>query len=154
MRSSQPVAKILRMSPREIPTIFPSRDVRDSVTIFVVPSLLGFGCSSFRGSAVIVEPVIASRAAKPLPPVLPHASQNFWKPSGPRTDSMASSPSEERRSRYPCPRKVNEASRSKIRKGMEERRRDCASKREQRPAPEMRIGFRVLTGMMKGKCCD
>ena len=57
---------------------------------------------------------------------------------------MAFSPSEERRSLYPCARKEIELSCSKIRKGIEARRRDCASKREERPAPEMRIGFPVL----------
>ena len=31
---------------------------------------------------------------------------------------------------------------------MEERRRDRASKRDERPAPEMRIGFRVLAAIV------
>jgi hypothetical protein len=61
---------------------------------------------------------------------------------------MASKPSDERRSLYPWARKENELSRSKIRKGILARRRDCASKREARPAPEMRIGFWVLTAIM------
>ena len=43
---------------------------------------------------------------------------------------------------------MKEVSRSKIRKGMEERRRDCASKREARPPPEMRIGFRVVVAIV------
>lgn len=59
---------------------------------------------------------------------------------------MASSPSEERRSLYPWARKEIEASRSKIRKGMEARRRARPSNREERPAPAIRIGFWVLGG--------
>lgn len=56
---------------------------------------------------------------------------------------MASKPSVDRRSLYPCARKEIELSLSKIWKGIEARRRDCASRREERPAPEMRMGFRV-----------
>ena len=52
---------------------------------------------------------------------------------------MALKPSEESRSLYPYARKEIELPRSKIRKGMEARRRDRASKRDARPAPEMMI---------------
>ena len=61
---------------------------------------------------------------------------------------MALKPSEERRNLYPCARKESELSRSKIKKGMEARRRDRASKRDERPAPEMMIGFWVLVGLV------
>lgn len=61
---------------------------------------------------------------------------------------MASKPCAESRSLYPCARKEIELSRSKMRKGMEARRRHRASKREPRPAPEMSIGFRVFMGMV------
>ena len=142
MNDSHPDRKILRISPLEIPTILPSRDERASGG--------GFGLSSpvFSGASETLEPVVASIAASPLPPVFPHLSQNLGNSSGPRTHSMELKPSEESRSRYPCARKESELSRSKMRKGMEARRRDRPSKRDARPAPEMMIGFWVLMGMV------
>ena len=40
-----------------------------------------------------------------------------------------------------------EASRSNMVNGMEARRRDCAKRREERPAPEIKIGFCVFRAM-------
>lgn len=147
MKGSHPELKTCRISPLEMPTTFPSREL----SVSRGPAFRAESLSSLAGAAggEIFSAVIASIWANPLPPVLLHLSQKIWKPSGPRTSSMASSPSAERRRRYPWARKVNEASRSKMRKGMPERSRDRASKREQMPAPAMRIGFSVFDVMVR-----
>ena len=112
MKGSHPDAKSLRISPLEIPTVFPSRDARTSSRGVFAFSSRAFSLLPSLAGSDSFAPVIASMVANPTPPVLPHWSQNLWNPSGPRTDSIASSPSEERRNRYPCARKVKELSRS------------------------------------------
>ncbi|KFY24197.1 hypothetical protein V491_02247, partial [Pseudogymnoascus sp. VKM F-3775] len=68
---------------------------------------------------------------------------------------MASRPSEERRIRCPWDRKTGEESRSKIKKGMALRSRECARRREQMPAPEMRTGLRGIAAIIEEEqgCC-
>lgn len=139
MKGSHPAINCFRISPLDIPTIFPSRDDKASFVSFL-SSLAFTGGGIVSG---ITSPVVAFIAANPPPPVLPQTSQNFAHFSGPRTDSMASKPSLDSRSRYPCARNEIELSLSKIWKGIEARSSDCASSKDERPAPEMRIGFLV-----------
>ena len=127
-----------RISPREIPTVLPSREVKVSFegTKAFESELLaagdGFSSLIFFGgpsSFSICSPVTASSAANPAPAVFPHRSQNRGKSSA-STSSIASRPSLERRSRYPCPRKEIDASRSKTRNGILARSRRRAKRRE------------------------
>ena len=86
------------MSPRAMPTILPSRDERDSWAGLGFWLLAGLESNFGIDPVSSFVPVLASSEAKPPPPVLPHLSQNRGKFSGPRTASMASNPSGERRS--------------------------------------------------------
>lgn len=94
MYGSQPVMKMVLISPREIPTTLPSREVRDSL---VASRLTPSPILSSSGET-ISWPVIASITPNPpFTPVFPHFSQKVWKSLGPRTDSMASNPSDDSR---------------------------------------------------------
>ena len=143
MWGSHPCRKNLRISPLEIPTVFPPRDVRDGLSPPALSSLplCVVGGTSGPRSRIDTFHLTASGLCRICP-------RTFESRLVPRTDSMASKPSEERRNLYPCARKEIDASCSKTRKGMEARSRACASNSEHRPAPEMRIGLRVLLAMV------